>query len=107
MEKKSMLVSVNEEKFEQCRKLVEKTWGLKLSNSDLVDYIANYYVVTTCNSSENVGELRKKIIDEILEIKRAIYSRMGKGDVKFKSTPPSRERHPLRTIMEAYKEKKK
>ena len=39
MKKKSMLVNVNEEKFEQCRTLIEKTWGLKLSNSDVVDYI--------------------------------------------------------------------
>ena len=106
MKKKSMLVNVNEEKFEQCRTLIEKTWGLKLSNSDVVDYIANYYVVTTCNSSENVGELRKKILDEILDIKSAIYKKMGKEDVVFKSTP-SGKRSPLRNLEEAYREQKK
>lgn len=102
MKKKQMLVNVKEETFEQCRTLVEKTWGLKLSNSDLVDYIANYYVVTTCNSNASVGELRNKIVDELQELKKIIASKMGKDEVS-----PSRNRKPLRTLMDAFKESKK
>lgn len=100
MKKKQMLINVKEETFEKCRALVKETWGLELSNSKLVDYIANYYVVTTTSANDDVKTLRNKVVNEIGELEKLIVSKMGKGE-SF-----SRKRTSLRTLEEAYKEGK-
>ena len=103
MKKKQMLVNVKEETFEKCRVLIKNIWGLELSNQNLVDFIANYYVVTMTSANDDAETLRKKVINEIGELKKLIVSKMGKDESSFG------KRTPLRTLEEsykAYKEKK-
>lgn len=91
---KKILVDINEAYLEQCRSMLEKRWGVSVSNSQLVSHLlflhhdVDYEIFEDC---------RRKIIE----------AESKKIDKKFKSTPPAEPRTPLRSLMDAYKETKK
>ena len=41
---KKILVTVNESKFEECRSKIQQALGVKVSNSDLVNYVVCRYL---------------------------------------------------------------
>lgn len=89
---KKILVEVNETYLEEIRKNLEKRWGGRVSNSQIVSHLLflhhdiDYY--------------------DALNVAKKLMSRPNpnpESKVVFKSTP----RKPLRTLDEAYKEGRK
>ena len=49
---KKILVTVDESKFEECRSKVQQALGMKVSNSDLVNYVVCRYLTgVVCRST--------------------------------------------------------
>lgn len=90
---KKILVDVNETYLEECRSMLEKRWGVSVSNSQLVSHLLFLHHDTDYDIFE--------------ESRRKILGQKTKSDQKFHSTPPAEPRTPLRSLMDAYKETKK
>lgn len=91
---KKILVDVNEVFLEQCRKALERRWGVSVSNSQLVSHLLFLHHDTDYEIFE---EFRRKVVE----------SESKKLDKNFKSTPPAEPRTPVRSLMDAYKETRK
>ena len=52
MERKKILVNLVSERLEKVREHLEKQWGTKVSNSDLLDHVVFYYL--TSNGLESL-----------------------------------------------------
>lgn len=91
---KKILVDVNEAYLEQCRSMLEKRWGVSVSNSQLVSHLLFLHHDTDYEIFEG---FRRKIVE----------AESKKIDKKFESTAPGEPRTPLRSLMQAYEESKK
>lgn len=91
---KKILVEVNETYLEQCRSMLEKRWGVSVSNSQLVTHLLFLHHDTDYEFFEG---FRRKVLE----------AESKKIDKKIKSTPPAEPRTPIRSLMDAYMETKK
>lgn len=87
MERKKILVNLVSERLEKLRSHLEKQWGSKVSNSQMLDHVVFYYLTSHGLESLPLMDVEPKKM--------------------FLSTPPKERRSPLRSLMDAYKETKK
>lgn len=87
MERKKILVNLVSERLEKVREHLEKKWGTRVSNSDLLDHVVFFYLISNGLESLPIMNVQPSKV--------------------FLSTPPKKKRSPLRSLMDAYKESNK